>query len=128
MKKHKNQALQHYYKAYGRFTPIYHHILKSPAFRALTPKARCLLLELQYREFPNRNGRIGFSENDAAKSLGCAPNTASKAFQELIDKGFVERSFDGDYTRGLASEWILTYLPYKGREPTNDWRNWKSEI
>lgn len=104
---------------------MYHHILDSEAYRSLTPKARCLLLELQYIEFPNRNGCVGLSEKRAAAFLNVAENTASKAFEELIDRGFIERSYEGDYSIGKASEWRITYLKCNSREPTNEWLYWE---
>ncbi len=126
MAKRKNRAIEHYYKK-GKYTPMYHDVLGSLAYRSLSPKARCLLLELQRLEFPNRNGMIGLSEKNAAKLLGVSPNTASNAFDELQNRGFVERSFEGDYTIGNASEWRITYLPCKGREATDEWKNWEPE-
>ncbi len=124
MGKKKNKHLEHYYRDHGQWRPIYVKVLESEAFLSLSFKARCLLMLLQQHEYPNRNGQLGMSEKRAAKLLRCAPNTASKAFEELIDRGFIIRSFDGDYTRGMASEWIITYLPYQGREPTNEWEEW----
>ena len=106
---------------------MYHGVWDSDAYRSLSSKARCLLLEIQRAEFPNRNGAVGMSERRAAYLLGCAENTASKAFEELIDRKFIERSFEGDYTNGLASEWIITYLPYRGNEPTDCWKYYKKK-
>jgi hypothetical protein len=125
MGRKKNKSLEHYYKKRGRFFPLFHDIFLSSAYRDLTPKARCLLHELQFVEFPNRNGRIGMSETKAAALLGVVPNTASKAFEELMGKGFIERMFDGDHTKGLAAEWRLTFLPYDGKEPSDDWKYFK---
>jgi len=109
----------------GKFIAIYEEILDSTAYKALSHTARALLIELYRMEFPNRNGMIGLSEISAGKKLSCASNTASKAFEDLIDKGFIERMFDGDYTRGKASEWRLTFLPYRGMEPTDEWKLFK---
>tara|TARA_B100001989_G_C24541715_1_gene467986 strand:- start:755 stop:1162 length:408 start_codon:yes stop_codon:yes gene_type:complete len=120
----KKKEVSHYYKRGVCSTPIYHDVWDSPAFRVLSLKARCLLLELQKLEFPNRNGRIGLSETNAAKLLGCSANTASVAFEELLEVGFIQRSFDGDYSIGRASEWAITYLPVNGREATHDWKNY----
>ena len=123
----KTQQYQHYYHGRGGYVPFYYEIMDSTAYKSLSPKSRCLLMELQRREFPNKNGFVGMSEKRAADILDCAENTASKAFEELINRGFIIRNFDGDYTRGLASEWIITYLQYQGREPTHDWKHYKIE-
>lgn len=119
--KSNKKHLQHYYKR-GQSFPIYYDVWDSKAFRNLTPKARCLLFELQKAEFPNRNGFVGMSEKRAAKLLGCVENTASKAFEELQEQGFIELCLDGDYTQGKASEWRITYIQHQGREPTNEWK------
>lgn len=117
----KNKHLEHYYKG-KKFVPFYKDVLKSDAFRELSCKSRSLLFDLQDIEFPNRNGHVGLSEKAAAELLGCSENTASKAFEELQEQGFLERSFEGDYTQGKASEWRITYIMCKGREATNEWK------
>lgn len=103
MGKKKNKPIQHYYKM-GKFTPLYHDVWDSDAYRSLSPKAKCLLSEIQRAEFPNRNGKVGMSEKVASRLLNCAENTASKAFEELLDRKLIERCYGGDYTIGLASE------------------------
>ena len=121
----KDKFRKHY--RYGRFVQAFYEIWQSDARRDLTTKARCLIVELQLLEFPKKNGQIGLSEVKAAELLGCSPNTASKAFQELIDHGFIERCYDGDYTKGKASEWRITFLRCGNREATNDWKYWKRD-
>lgn len=122
MVKKKRTDLEHYYKGRGGYIPVYLSVLNSKEFKALSHKAQILLLRMQHIEFPNRNGHIGLSESNAAKLLMCAKETASKALDELQKTGFIERCYNGDFTRGMASEWRITYLNYKGREPTHDWK------
>ena len=109
----------------GGFVPVYYDLMDSPAYKSLSPKARCLMLELHRLEYPNRNGHIVMSEQQAAIALGCAKNTASKAFEELIDRRFIKKSQEGNWYLKKATEWTLTFLKVNGREPTDDWKDWK---
>ncbi len=119
-----NKNIEHYYKR-GKSVPAYHDIMDSEAYRSLSAKSRCLLLELQRIEFPNRNGRIGLTVQKAASLLRVVEDTASAAFNELIDRGFIERSLDANYLRGISREWRVTFLPCNGRPPTNEWKSYK---
>ncbi|MEZ5919209.1 MAG: hypothetical protein R3D66_04685 [Alphaproteobacteria bacterium] len=89
----------------------------------MSVNARCILDELQDRYFGNNNGRICLTVEDAAEEIGRSYNTAKTAFWELEEKGFIERMLEGDYRKGKAREWRLTYEQYQGREPTDDWKN-----
>lgn len=121
MARSRKKKYDHYRRNSG-YISFYYDVWDSDAFQSLTPKARCLLLELQRKEYPNRNGEIGMSEKNAAKLLGCSENTASDAFNELQQQGLIERCYYGDYTQGKASEWRITFLQCRGREPTNEWK------
>lgn len=111
----------------GGYAGMPRRVLESPQFRSLTLTARCILFELQSLHMPGRNGRIVLDVATAAKALGVVYNTAKKGFWELEEKGFIERMLEGDYRKGKAREWRLTYELYQGREPTDDWKNWPLE-
>lgn len=85
--------------------------------------ARCILDELQNLHRPGRNGRIVLSVETAMTALNKSYNTVKSAFWELEGIGFIERMYEGDYTKGKAREWRLTYESCQGREPTDDWKN-----
>ena len=121
----KNAQFKKGYKVSGRYIPLRHDIFYSKAYRSLSCRAKCLLTELHFLEYPNRNGRIGLTEKRAAQSLSCTENTVRKAFVELVSAGFVERMLDGDYKQGMASEYRLTYLHFDGKEPTDEWMYWE---
>lgn len=68
-----------------------------------------------------------FSVKRAKDALGVSKPTAIKAFDELSNKGFIDLVNQHEWLNGRAREWRLTYLPYKGREPTDEWEDWRSE-
>ena len=69
----------------GTFSLIRHDVVKSPAFRSLTPAARSIWLELLLRFKGYNNGDIPLSCREVERLVGISKNTASKAFQELQD-------------------------------------------
>ena len=66
--------------------------METPAWRALSPVAQALYpwLRLEWRGVKfNNNGKIQLSVRQAAERLGVSRNTASRAFHELQEKGFI---------------------------------------
>lgn len=111
----------------GTFSLVRHDIVKSPAFRSLPPAARSVWLELVLRFNGHNNGDIPLSCREAEHLVGISKNTASKAFKELLDKGFVRIGQDSSFnlkTR-LSRRWTLTYESVGNCLPTNDWRAWE---
>jgi hypothetical protein len=124
----KPKALHKKFKHPNGFIGLPRHVFESLAYRSLSLKARCLLDEFQNLYRPNRNGRIVLPIEIAAERLGVAENTVRRAFDELQNKGFIIRTMDGDWSKGRAREWRLTYEPCNnGREPTDEWRLWEVE-
>lgn len=118
-KKKKNHE---HYKHPGGWVGLPCRVFKSPEYRALTHKARCLIDELQCIYRDNRNGRIVLSVQHAARNMNCAYNTAKDAYNELQDAQFIEQMLEHRYTKKQAREWRLTFQPYNGREPTDCWK------
>jgi DNA-binding IclR family transcriptional regulator len=56
------------------------------------------------------NGYLALSARDAAERVGCSKNTASRAFAELVSKGFVAVAQRGHFDRKNphAAEYRLT--------------------
>lgn len=117
------RKLYNQFKHEGGFVGLPRRVFTSIQYKSLSLAARCVLDEIQNLHRPQRNGRIVFSVESAAKSLGVCYNTAKKAFRELEGKDFIERMYDGDYSKGKAREWRLTYEACNGHEPTDDWKN-----
>jgi DNA-binding transcriptional regulator YhcF (GntR family) len=91
------------------FIQLYRYMLNCPAYESLSPWARAALVEVQRGYNGSNNGRIILSVRDVAKRLGCHRDTAGRALQELIDKGFIEPRIKGAFSVKFkrATEWRL---------------------
>jgi hypothetical protein len=93
-----------------RFVALPHWMLKSTAWRLLSPVARSLFIELAAIYNGSNNGRLALSTRDAAERVRCSKNTAARAFAELIQNGFIDRCSRGHFDRKTphAAEYRLT--------------------
>ncbi|MBQ0820182.1 hypothetical protein KBI52_08155 [Microvirga sp. HBU67558] len=93
-----------------RFVSLPYYMLRSPAWRSLSPVARCVFLELAATYNGGNNGRLALSTRDAAERVRCSKDTAARAFFELTDKGFIACCSRGHFDRKSphASEYRLT--------------------
>ena len=112
-------------KRAGSFIQLHEEILASPAYRDLNPVARCLLTEFQRIYRPSRNGRLSISVMNAAKLIRANKDTASKAFRSLAEHGFIVLTKGAYWQERLAREWRITFEEFNGREPTDDWKQWR---
>lgn len=104
----------------------YEEMLASPAYRDLRPAARCLLIEFQRICVPWNNGRLSISTRRAADIINVSEPTASKAFYELAEHGFLKPMKGELWMESKAREWRLTFETYdNNREPTDDWQGWE---
>ncbi|MBD9360767.1 hypothetical protein [Methylomonas fluvii] len=99
---------------------------ESYAYESMSPTAKVLmdLLHMQWR-----NDRpVAYGVREAAKKIGCKPETAGKAFKVLEERGFIVRETESLFnskTGSKAREWRLTWMPFEYREPTHDWEKWQ---
>lgn len=112
----------------NRHLRLDHSLLSSNAYRALSPSARSLLFELGALENGLNNGSLYLSVRDAAHRMGLADTTsASNAFDELIDLGFIVITKDAHFHVKAAEQsrarcFRLTWLSGPGRKgPTLDY-------
>jgi len=93
-----------------RFVMLPHYLLRSAAWRALSPVARAMFIELLALYNGSNSGRIAMSARTGAERVGCSKDTASRALAELQRYGFLELSIQGAFHRKTphASEWRLT--------------------
>ena len=98
-----------------------------PAWKDLSGIACKILIILRMGFNGHNNGEIFLSVRDAAERAGCAKDTAYRALQELIDKGWIKIRVRGSFSRKVkhATSYILTDQPFLGREPTRDFAQWK---
>lgn len=103
------------------FLTLQHWMLDSPAFLALSPIGAKLLIRLSRRYNGFNNGEVSMSVREAENEVGCARNTAVKAFRELQEKGFVSLTRAGAFATKArhASTWRLTWLPNRPHGDSN---------
>ncbi len=110
-----------------RFLQLHHYLLHCEAWRSLKPVRRSIYIEIAQRFNGSNNGEISFSVREAASCVHCSKDTASEAFHELEEKGFIRRNICGSFNYKLrhATTWILTQHPHNGESPTKDFMKWK---
>ena len=123
----KKPRISNQFKRPGRYVIRHSQWIESDAYRTLSLTARCLLEEFQFVYLPRRNGRIRLPVSTAAERLAVCENTARRAFDELLERGFITITEEADWINGQAREFRLTIEPCNGREPTDEWRNWTPE-
>jgi hypothetical protein len=93
-----------------RYFQLHHSMLKSDAWKALTAPSRAVYIQLGLRYNGSNNGKIPCSAREAANECRLNKDTASRAFKELIELGFIDETRHGSLSRKtrIASEWRLT--------------------
>ncbi|QRM27371.1 hypothetical protein [Microvirga sp. VF16] len=93
-----------------RFVSLPHYMLKSAAWRSLSPVERSVFIELALLYNGTNNGRLALSARDAARQVGCSKATSARAFIELERKGFIQCRQQGHFDRKErhATEYGLT--------------------
>lgn len=113
----------------GQFVPLPYGLLRSDAWRSLSGPAVKLWLELHTRYNGGNNGKLHLSMKEAAEILGLGKATVKRAYDELIDKGFIALETPGNWYSRRAHDWRLTSKPMhtpKGKTPpTLDWQHWR---
>ena len=100
-----------------RFVRLGHDLLNQPAYRALSPTARALLVELAMLDNGRNNGSLYLSVRDGADRLGLVDMTAVRhAFDELQELGFIALTKDACFhvkasENSRARCWRLTWIP-----------------
>lgn len=116
-------------KGEGQYVPLPYSQLRSPAWRSLSGPAAKLWLELHTRFNGSNNGRLTLSYAEAGEILGMGKATVQRAYDELVDRGFLALVKEGNWYHRRAHEWRLTTKPMetpKGRVvSTNDWKDWR---
>lgn len=94
----------------GRFVQLHHYLLRSPAWRSLTPAARAIYVEVAMLYDGSNNGYLALAVRDAGERCRVNKDTAGRAFKELVQAGFLERAQAGGFAFKLrhATEWRLT--------------------
>lgn len=109
------------------FIMLRHDIYDSDSWQSLSSQARSTWLELARRYNSFNNGRIPLSCREVSRLLCVSKDTASRAFNELIDRGLIKvKQNSGFNVKSRTSRrWALTSEPLNNQAPTNEWRYWK---
>lgn len=118
------------YKRKGKrkFIMIDGYVKRSAAWSSLSPNARAVYLELKWRYDGMNNGRIGLGERELSTELHIGRDTARRALNELIEKGFLKKAKASGFSvkHRAATEWLLTEYPcdVTGELPTKEFTRW----
>ncbi len=114
------------------FVAIERYIMRSTAWRSLTPVARAVYSEVGYHYTGENNGRIVISVRGIAASLGISKDTAARALQVLEERGFIDMVKRGAFNmkQRHASEFRMTAFKcdVTGTLPSKKFMKWKLEI
>lgn len=107
---------------------LYWWLLRSEAYLSLSPRARCLLVELYAAYNGSNNGDVFLSVRDAAERLNVGKTTIAPCFHELEGRGFIRAYQRGNFAwkLGHATTWVLTEYELAGQPPTKDFMSWRS--
>ena len=112
----------------SRHIQLWENMHESEAWRSLSLAARCVWLEVMKRFRGSNNGDIPLSCREAAEYCLIGKSTAKRAFDELIEKGFLKIGMYSSFTykKKRSRRWIITHYPYDDKAPTNEWKKWKN--
>jgi len=111
----------------GQHFIIFHDwVLKSHAWRALSLKSRCVLLDLWMRHNGTNNGLIHYSCEEAAAAINGVKDTGASALKELIELGFLIVTRDAAFRSKAARTFRLTMeKSWNGRPATKEFMSWR---
>ena len=109
------------------FVAIHRHMIKTPAWRALSVGARATFFALKTNYHTKAQNAVFLSSRNGAKELGYNKDTVRKWLHELEHYGFivmVQGAHLGVHGTGKAAHYRLTDCPFAGKPPTYDFQNW----
>ena len=120
---------KHKRKGRSKFIMIEGYVKRSAAWRALTPIERNAYIEVKWRYDGSNNGRIALGCRELSDELGMSRNTADRALDQLVEKGFIAKAKPSAFhiKNRAATEWRLT--EYKcdvmGDMPSKEFMRWE---
>lgn len=111
----------------GGHVRLHFWLLASPAWASLSCEARALLVELYALYRGHNNGDVFLSIREGARRIGASKSTASRAFDQLCERGFIRPNVQGAFSRKVrhATTWVLTEFEYRGALPSKDFARWR---
>jgi hypothetical protein len=113
------------------FLMLPHFLLKSEAWRSLSPVGRALFIEVAQRWNGFNNGKIGLGIREAGQNIRVKHTTAVAAFRVLQERGFLVMTRDSSFDqKRLTREWRVTAFPVGDyRQPkalaTKEYLRWR---
>ena len=98
------------------FIKLHRVLWQSDEWRALSPNAQVVLIDIWARFNGRNNGEINYGYREAQHRLHCCTATAKRTFRELKTAGFIQMTASGSFDhkhgarKGTASKWRLTFL------------------
>lgn len=107
-------------------------VWESAAYRAASPDAKVLLVEMLARFNGYNNGDINLDTRSATEALGRKNQAATgRAFAELMQLGLIDLAERSVWRERHARRWRLTFVstgkPPNVRQATNDYLRWSEE-
>lgn len=92
-----------------QFVQLWHWVLRTPAYRHLSPGARAAYVQIKMIYNGSNNGALGLSTRMLAGDLKMSQATAARFLTELEEHGFVVRQRQSSFNqKRMATEWALT--------------------
>ncbi len=109
------------------FSMLRHDLMDSPAWLSLSPVAISVYTMVIRRFNGHNNGDIPLSCREVSERLKVSKDTASRVFDELLDKGFLKIGEDSSFDRKTkkSRRWVLTHEPFENVSPTNEWKSFR---
>lgn len=118
-------------KGKAKFIMIDGYVKRSAAWQALTPVERAAYIEVKWKYDGLNNGRIGLGCRELADELNMGKDTAVRALDGLVEKGFTAKAKASAFNvkNRAVTEWRLTEYrcDVTGELPTKDFMRWGKE-
>ena len=115
-------------KGKSKFIMIEGYVKRSEGWKALSPIERNAYLEVKWRYDGVNNGRIGLGCRELADELNMGRDTANRALDGLVEKGFIAKAKPSAFNvkNRTVTEWRLTEYPCNvtGELATKDFTRW----
>src|SRR5262249_7480735 len=120
-------------KLRGSFMPLYYDATrKCPAWYAMDPRARAIVVEIKLRFDRAVESAVSMSVRQAAKLLNTTDfHIATRMLKQAVHYGFLVKTTDGylgPNGKGVAAQYRLTDEPYLGQPATLDFKRWDGTL
>jgi len=112
----------------ARFIALPHYMLKSEAWRTMSPNAKAVLLHLWERHNGSNNGEISYAVREA-EEIGLKRSAAAAALDELVTRGFLACTRQSAFTvkTRAARLWRITAEQYGSERATKEFMTWTAK-